>query len=115
GLSGPNVFPILGAPNRLSAEKLAIERARFDALIGPLSHPRVAVIVGGKSKAHDLPREHARRLADQIAAAVGAAGGSLLLSYTRRTPEPARQEMTAALRRLPGVIWDGTGDNPYFA
>jgi mitochondrial fission protein ELM1 len=115
GLSGPNVFPILGAPNRLSAEKLAIERARFDALIAPLPHPRVAVIIGGRSKAHDLPLEHARRLADQIAAAVEAAGGSLLLSYTRRTPEAARQAMTTTLRRLPGAIWDGTGDNPYFA
>src|SRR5690349_20637898 len=29
GLSGRNVFPILGAPNRLSPEKLAVELARF--------------------------------------------------------------------------------------
>lgn len=115
GLSGPNVVPILGAPNRLSAEKLALELARFQDHLAPLPHPRVAVIVGGKSKAHDLPREHARRLADRIAATVEAAGGSLLLSFTRRTPGPAREAMTAVLHRLPGIIWDETGENPYFA
>ena len=62
GLSGANVFPILGAPNRISAEKLAIERARFAEQIDPLPHPRVAVIVGGRSKAHSLPETAAKEL-----------------------------------------------------
>lgn len=115
GLAGANVFPILGAPNRISPEKLAIERARFAERIDPLPHPRVAVIVGGKSKAHDLPAKAASELAASIAAAVTAAGGSLLLSFTRRTPAPARAAMTAALAHLPGIIWDDRGENPYFA
>ncbi|MDB5423356.1 MAG: putative nucleoside-diphosphate-sugar epimerase, partial [Phenylobacterium sp.] len=55
GLTGPNVFPIVGAPNRLSAERLASELARFRTRIEGLPHPRVALIVGGKSKAFDLP------------------------------------------------------------
>ncbi|HUG60280.1 MAG TPA: mitochondrial fission ELM1 family protein [Methylomirabilota bacterium] len=115
GLAGANVFPILGAPNRISAEKLAIERARFAARLDPLPRPRVAVIVGGKSRAHDLPAKAAAAMAADIARGVEAAGGSLLLSYTRRTPGAAREVMTAALAGLPGIIWDGTGDNPYFA
>lgn len=115
GLSGDNVFPILGAPNRISAEKLAIERARFAERLDPLPHPRVAVIVGGKSKAYDLPVRAATEMAAAIARGVAAAGGSILLSYSRRTPAPARKAMTAALAELPGIIWDGTGENPYFA
>ena len=115
GLTGPNVVPILGAPNRLSAEKLAVELARFDARIAPLPHPRVAVIIGGRSKTHRLPPGRARASAEAIACAVRAAGGSVLVSYTRRTPAQARQAMTAILAGLPGIIWDGTGDNPYFA
>lgn len=115
GASGPNVFPILGAPNRISPEKLAIERARFADRLDPLPRPRVAVIVGGKSKAHDLPHKAAVDMAGAIAQGVEAAGGSLMLSFTRRTPLPAREAMTAALAHLPGIIWDGTGDNPYFA
>jgi hypothetical protein len=115
GLSGPNVFPILGAPNRLSPERLAVELGRFRDRLAPLPHPRLAVIVGGKSKAHDLPRDRAEALADEIQRAVRTAGGSLLLSFTRRTPAPARKAITQALKDLPGFIWDGTGDNPYFA
>jgi uncharacterized protein len=114
-LTGPNVFPILGAPNRINAEKLAIERARFAERIDPLPRPRVAVIVGGKSRAHDLPARAAAEMAAAIARSVTAAGGSVLLSYTRRTPAPAREAITAALSDLPGIIWDGAGDNPYFA
>jgi uncharacterized protein len=115
GLAGANVFPILGAPNRVTPERLALEAQRFADRIGPLPHPRVAVIVGGRSKAHDLPRARAVEMAAGIAPAVEAAGGALLLSFTRRTPTPAREAMTAALAHLPGIIWDGTGENPYFA
>lgn len=115
GLTGPNVFPILGAPNRITAEKLGLELARFQERLAPLLDPRVAVIVGGKSKAHDLSPARARALAAAIAAAVEGAGGALLLSFTRRTPPAAQAAMTAALRHLPGIIWDGTGENPYFA
>lgn len=115
GLAGPEVFPILGAPNRLTPERLADELARWQGRITPLPHPRVAVIVGGRSKVFDLPEAHAAALAARIAAAVERAGGSLLLSFTRRTPGPARQAMRTALARLPGIIWDDQGENPYFA
>lgn len=115
GLTGSNVFPILGAPNRLSPEALALARARFADQIDPLPHPRIAVIVGGRSKAHRLPPEAATGLARTIAQVVEATGGALMLSFTRRTPDPAKAVMTEALRQLPGVIWDGRGENPYFA
>jgi len=115
GLTGPNVVPILGAPNRITPEKLSLDLARFQDAIAPLPHPRVAVIVGGKSRAHDLPRDRAAAMGAEIARTLEAAGGSLLLSFTRRTPPAARAAMTAALAHLPGIIWDETGDNPYFA
>ena len=115
GLAGPNVFPIVGAPNRLTPQRLAEDAARCDARLGALPHPRVAVLVGGKSKAFDLSAERAARLADEIAAAVDAVGGSLMLTYSRRTPDAARAVMTARLSVLPGEIWDGQGENPYFA
>jgi mitochondrial fission protein ELM1 len=115
GLAGPNVFPIAGAPNRLTPERLAADSARFAPLIDPLPHPRVAVIVGGRSKAFDLPADHARELGRRIAAAVQAAGGSVLVSFTRRTPPQAQAAKRAELEPLPGLIWDGTGENPYFA
>ncbi|MGC1304898.1 MAG: mitochondrial fission ELM1 family protein [Caulobacteraceae bacterium] len=115
GLIGPNVFPITGTPHRVTPERLARElepfRARFDAL----PRPHVAVLIGGRSRAFDLSAARAGRLADQIAEAVRVSGGSLLLTFSRRTPEDAKAIMSERLRDLPGWLWDGEGANPYFA
>lgn len=115
GLTGPNVFAIVGAPNRVSPERLAVESAGFQDILTALPRPRVAVIIGGKSKAHNLPTRRAAAMAGEIASTVEAAGGSVLVSFTRRTPRPAREAMAAALHHLPGRIWDGGEENPYFA
>ena len=115
GIEGANVLSITGSPHRISAQRLAEGAAAFADRLEPLPRPRVAVLVGGKSRAHDLPDAHAADLADRIAAAVTAAGGSLMLTFSRRTPEAAKAAMTARLESLPGLIWDGQGPNPYFA
>jgi mitochondrial fission protein ELM1 len=115
GLTGDTVLPIVGAPNRMNAEGFARDLARFRERIDPLPHPRVAMIVGGKSRSHDLPPDRARRMAAEVAKAVQAVGGSLLLSFTRRTPEAAQRVLSRGLAGVPGWIWDGEGDNPYFA
>ena len=115
GIEGANVLSITGSPHRISPARLAESAAAFAETLEPLPHPRVAVLIGGKSRAHDLPEAHATDLADRIAAAIEAAGGSLMLTYSRRTPEEAKTAMTARLAHLPGLIWDGEGPNPYFA
>ncbi|HEV2081953.1 MAG TPA: mitochondrial fission ELM1 family protein [Brevundimonas sp.] len=114
GLSGPNVVSIIGSPHRVTATRLVSEAAAFPQLAA-LPRPRVAVLVGGRSRAHDLPEAHAGRLAGRIAAAIGTAGGSAMVTFSRRTPDAAKAAMTAALTALPGTIWDGSGKNPYFA
>lgn len=115
GIEGPNVLSITGSPHRISVARLAEAAKAFADPFASLPRPRVAVLIGGKSRAHDLPEAHAAELADRIAAAVVAAGGSLMLTFSRRTPEAAKAAMTAPLSALPGPIWDGTGPNPYFA
>jgi mitochondrial fission protein ELM1 len=115
GLSGDNVFEIIGSPHRITPQRLAEAAPAFTDRIAALPHPCVTVMIGGRSKAFDLPEAHAAALADQISAAVQAAGGSLLLTFSRRTPETAKAVMTERLSALPGWIWDGTGDNPLFA
>ena len=114
-VSGPNVLSITGSPHRITPQRLAEAAPAFAARIAPLPHPRVAVMVGGASAAFDLPPDHAADLAQRIAGAIAAANGSLLLTYSRRTPEAAKAGMTARLSALPGWIWDGAGDNPLFA
>lgn len=114
-IEGPNVLSITGSPHRVTADRLAEAAAAFAEALEPLPAPRVAVLIGGRSRAFDLTEAHAAQLADRIAGAVEAAGGSLMLTFSRRTPGAAKSAMTARLRHLPGVIWDGEGPNPYFA
>ena len=114
-VAGPNVLSITGSPHRVTAERLAEGAAAFADRLQTLPGPRVAALIGGRSRAFDLPEAHADALADRIATAVGAAGGSLMLTFSRRTPPAAKAAMTARLQHLPGVIWDGEGPNPYFA
>jgi mitochondrial fission protein ELM1 len=114
-LEGANVVSIVGAPSRITPESLQLAHDRLAGRLNPLPSPRIAVIVGGRSKAHDLPPDLARNLAEQITEAVKVAGGSLLVSFTRRTPPDARAAMARVFAESPGWIWDETGENPYFA
>ena len=114
GVTGSNVLSITGSPHRVTAERLAEGATAFADRLEPLPRPRVAALIGGRSRAFDLPEAHAADLADRIARAVEAAGGSLMLTFSRRTPEAAKAAMTARLAHLPGLIWDGEGPNPYF-
>ncbi|HZW15616.1 MAG TPA: mitochondrial fission ELM1 family protein [Brevundimonas sp.] len=112
---GLNVLSITGSPHRVTAARLAEGAAAFEAVLSSLPRPRVAALIGGRSMAFDLSEAHAAELAGRIADAVARAGGSLMLTFSRRTPEAAKQVMTARLAALPGLIWEGTGANPYFA
>lgn len=112
---GDNVLLITGSPHRVTSDRLESELKRFTDLLSPLAHPRLAVLIGGKSKAHDLRPERAAALARDIEAAIETSGGSIMATFSRRTPEDARRILSARLGRLPGVVWDGEGENPYFA
>ncbi len=111
-LEGPGVFPILGAPHRMTPERLSAARDMFRDRLDALPHPRVAVLVGGRSSAFDIGPQRARRLADDLAHALGESGGSLLMTFSRRTPPKAAAVLTQALAGFPGWIWDGEGANP---
>ena len=114
-LSGANVVSITGSPHRITLQALADAAPAFADRLDALSGPRVAVLIGGASKAFDLTPEHAAWLADRIAEALQASDGSLMLTFSRRTPEAAKVVMIERLKGLPGWIWDGEGANPLFA
>ena len=115
GVVGANVLSVTGSPHRVTADRLAEGAAAFTDRLEPLPRPRVAALIGGRSRAFDLTEAHAAELADHIAEAIEAAGGSLMLTFSRRTPEAVKAAMTARLAQLPGLIWNGEGPNPYFA
>jgi mitochondrial fission protein ELM1 len=73
------------------------------------------VLIGGRSRHYDITPARAERLAGELESALEAAGAGLMLTFSRRTPPRARAILQVRLERRPGLIWDGTGENPYFA
>ena len=114
-LTGDNILPITGSPHRVTSQRLDSEYKKFQDQIDALPHPRVAVLLGGRSRAFDLSALRAAEMAHQIQLPLEQEGGSLLMTFSRRTPDQAKALLTARLRHLPGIIWDGEGPNPYFA
>lgn len=114
-LTGDNILPITGSPHRVTAARLETEYEKFKDRIDALPRPRVAVLLGGRSRAFDLSALRAAEMAHQIQLPLEQEGGSLLMTFSRRTPDQAKALLTARLRHLPGIIWDGAGANPYFA
>lgn len=114
-LQGDNVLSLLGSTHRITAQKLSNAVAEWADRLSSLPHPRVAVLIGGRSKSHDLSADRAHQIAADIRKAIIDKGGSLLLTVSRRTPDPAKAVLLAALSDLPGLIHMGEGANPYFA
>ncbi len=115
GLTGRNVLTLTGSTNRVTTERLHAEGATFSSLLEGKPRPLITVLVGGRSRSHTLGAERARVLAAQIRQAAQASGGTLLVTFSRRTPGDARHIIEDALRDIPGLIYDGSGSNPYFA
>jgi mitochondrial fission protein ELM1 len=111
GLTGSNVITLQGSLNPVDDAWLDAARRAFPAL-GVHPGPRTALLVGGASAHARLDEGFFVDLAQQVRAAVQAAGGSLLATASRRTPATAVRAMQAALSSLPGVFWRGEGDGP---
>ena len=103
-LQGDNVFAITGSPNGVNAKRLKAELARFKKQIDALPHPRVAVVIGGKSKAHNMSVERAATLAHEIELPVAQEGGSVMVSFSPvvcRTCSTKRTACSASTVILP--------------
>lgn len=117
GCVGDNVFPIVGSPNRI--ERAAIERSAarlLERIPAARAAPRrIAVLVGGPSKAYAFGNEDAQDLAAAIAEAPPDA--FVLATTSRRTPATLRDALKAALSERAHEVYSPTDetseDNPY--
>jgi hypothetical protein len=113
-LRGPRVLVTTGAVHRVMPARLAAERRRFPAL-ETLPHPIVGVLIGGANGAYRMDKEILAAVADRIAAAVKRSGGSVVATPSRRTGSDGVRLLRERLSGVPGQVWDGSGENPYFA
>lgn len=113
-LRGPRVVVTRGALHRVTPARLALERRRFPDLEG-MQRPVLGVLIGGSNRAYRLELQRLADIADRIAAAVRQSGGSVLLTPSRRTGDAGLALLRQRLSGVPGMIWGGVGDNPYYA
>lgn len=101
GLSGENVFPMLGSPNRLEIEKL---RGSIVPGLAPL-----AVLVGGPNKVFRFDEADAAALAERLVAL----SMPLDVTLSRRTPRRAGEVLRDGLGAYAARFFDPTrGDDP---
>ena len=108
-----NAIATTGGPHRVTVERLGEAAREWEEFAG-LPSPKVAVMIGGKSKRHDFDAEalaaHTKAMADVLAL-----GGSLMISVSRRTDEVIADGYARLAERHPGRVrvYCGEGPNPY--
>ena len=111
----PNVFPVLGAPHRVSPLILSQAEAAWRERLSHLPHPRLALLVGGPVRGTDLVPALAYRLGTAIGRLTADRGGAVLATTSRRTGAEAADALAAGLARTLHVLyrWGEPGENPY--
>jgi len=112
---GENVLVVAASPHRVTAERLQAEKAAWHDRLGGLASPRLAVLVGGKTKAHDFGVDRAVELGRGVRALAEELGGQVMVTTSRRTGPDA---VSALFAQLPQdawtYAWGAEGENPYF-
>lgn len=111
-VTGQNVLRTIAGLHRVTPEKCRVAAEKFPQLTA-LPAPRVAVLIGGNSRAHRMSSEVTGRIAEQLEKMSQSA--FLMITASRRTGEENRQILEKELQKPNIFFWDGTGDNPYFA
>jgi len=113
GLKGVNVEAIVGSPNAVTRAKLDAAAAQWRTKFAALKQPRIAVLIGGKSKSHSFGENDARSLGAQLKQ-LDAQRFGLMITTSRRTGDAQTRIIKEALAGTRAFVWDGSGDNPYF-
>lgn len=113
--TAPNVISTFGAVHGVTADRLTEAGTRFAPRIAGLPHPRIAVLLGGNSRAFSFPPEVGARFGQTLANLARESGGTLLITPSRRTGRDTLKAVAEAVKDVPHMVWDGTGENPYFA
>lgn len=112
-LRGDNVIVTQGTPNRITPQRLDQGRDDFSEMLRGVRNPRVAVLIGGNSKAYTLTAENMRALAAQLKE-LDRLGFGLMVTASRRTGDDNLALLRHALKDTKAFLWDGQGPNPYF-
>ncbi|MEQ9488749.1 MAG: mitochondrial fission ELM1 family protein [Alphaproteobacteria bacterium] len=114
-LTGPNVIQTTGAVHRVNQHRLASERRNPAVDLSHLPRPLVSVSIGGPNRAFGLGVDRMARIVSQLKALTDKTGASLAVTASRRTGNEAETVLRRGLQDTDALVWDGTGQNPYFS
>jgi len=111
--TAPNVFQTLGAPHRVTQEKLKEELEKWRPVMEKYPSPRISVIIGGATKKAPFTLDMAKRLAADVMALKP---GSLLITTSRRTPKEVVDYLFDTFPKETTFFYKfgDAGENPYF-
>ncbi len=110
---GENVILTKATPNRISVRTLQEGRQKFPEF-GQLDSPRIAVLIGGNSKAYQFDKETAQTLIARLKTLQQTHNASLMITMSRRTPKDIAHMIRTSLGGDKSYIWDEVSENPYF-
>ncbi len=115
---GGNIFLTLGAPHRVTREKLAHEAGAWTEILSHLPSPRIAILIGGGRNPQNFAARHAMKLSTLASDLAKRLKGSLLITTSRRTGEEMPVQMKPHLD-CPHYLyaWQEGGNppaNPYY-
>jgi len=114
-VGGDNVIRITGAPHQITPKMLEKAASRWSERIGDLPKPWIALIVGGSTRRRRFTEAMARELGNRASKMAEEAGGSLLVTTSRRSGSEGETLIDAihAPKRI--FRWGGGNDkeNPY--
>lgn len=116
-IAAPNVIKTDAALHKLTHDGIEEAGKIWAPQLAHLPRPWVAVMIGGSTNKYQFHAEAMQQLLEQLKNIHTIAGGSLLISTSRRTGEgniQQLQEMVASLEYSSNLHWyTGEGENPY--
>lgn len=113
GLTGPNVIVTRTALHRITPDGLSAAALAWQARLGHLPRPLVAVLVGGSNGRFRLDAAVAADLAAKLAGMMDHDKIGIALTPSRRTDPAALRVLHDTLAPRGAYLWDFAGENPY--
>lgn len=111
------IIETTGALGRITPATLAQAATEARPALRDLTHPRIALLIGGPNGAYRMPTQVMEAHLAAAVVASSALNGALMISASNRTPDVVKARVRQLGEKLGCPVWcdASDGDNPYLA
>ena len=113
-IRGPNVINTVTSPNRVNEKLLNYHYDKWHHTLIKFKRPIVGFLIGGKSKSYNYYSEDCKKIIETLNYIINQ-GFTPLVTLSRRSPKKLTSEVRDILSGKEALLYDGKGENPYFA